>query len=72
MTEGTREVWLFRVDRLEQRSKRAWLAGVGSEATFSEVDLGWFAVCGHVAFDLGLTKPNLSVGDLLELRRRLL
>ncbi len=55
MTERT--VYLLRVDKVEQRSRDG-------------MPLGWFVTCGSVTFGLGDDKPDLTVGDILELRKR--
>ena len=44
--------------------------GKGDEAEFIERPLGWFVTCGAVTFEVGMDKPDLSVGDTLELRKR--
>lgn len=69
--EREREVWLFRVERIEHRTKRTWLKGSGDSAEFIERSLGWFVTCGgNVTFATGDSRPALSPGDTLELRRR--
>lgn len=59
----------FRIDRLEHRSERQWTGGIGADAQFRTVSLGWFAVCGGLAFALGESPCDWKIGDSLELRR---
>jgi len=67
---GVREVWLFRVDRIEQRTRKRYVRGKGAEAEFADESLGWHVTCGQLTFNLGHDKPDLIVGDTLELRKR--
>lgn len=62
--------YLFRVDRIEARSRKVYVRGKGDEAEFIERPLGWFVTCGGISFEVGMDKPDLSVGDTLELRKR--
>ena len=68
MTERTS--YLFRVDRIERRSRQVYVSGKGAEAVFASQDLGWFVTCGSVTFGVGEIKPDLAIGDTLELRKR--
>lgn len=65
-----REVWRFRVDKIEHRFRRHYVGGSGDAAEFAERPLGWFVTCGDVTFSVGTDRPNLRVGDTLELRKR--
>jgi len=65
-----REVWLFRVDKLEERTSRIYVRGAGEHAEFAEQSLGWFITCGKVVFGMGRDRPDLAIGDVLELRKR--
>lgn len=69
--QNVQSVWLFRVERVEQRTKKRWVRGTGESTEFDSIPLGWHVVCsGNVAFNVGDEKPDLRRGDTLELRKR--
>jgi hypothetical protein len=49
--------YLLRVDKVEDRAK------AGEPPS-------WYIVCGMVALGVGHDRPDLAVGDTLELRKR--
>jgi hypothetical protein len=65
-----RHVYLFRVDRVEQRSRRIYVRGTGADAQFVDRPEGWWIVSGNIAFAVGHDRPDIAPGDVLELRKR--
>lgn len=47
---NVREIWLFRLDKIERREGRRYVRGKDDSAEFTPVDLGWFITCGNVTF----------------------
>jgi len=58
------------VRAIEEKKARFWRGGVGAEAKFEEVSVGWFITIGssHESIFIGDTKPEMKVGDLVTIR----
>lgn len=58
-----------RVKTVEERFEKKHVKGVGPDAEFKDVSLGWFIVMEGwpSALGLGSEKPVISSGDMVEL-----
>jgi len=58
-----------RVNKLEQRFRSEWAGGIGKDATYNEICLGWFI---HLEGSwemlyVGYSKPDLNPGDMVRI-----
>ncbi len=59
------------IKAIEERHNKLWQSGVGPDAVFHKVLLGWFLVTTAGTFHFGTDKPDdLAVGDTVEIRFR--
>jgi len=54
---------------IEEKFQRQYLSGVGSEATFTSVSIGWYGWFkgSHESLFLGMDKPLLAPGDQINI-----
>lgn len=57
------------VERVYEHKHQKWIGGVGKEATFEYVSMGWFVLLtgSHEALHVGHSEPNLKPGDLVRI-----
>lgn len=67
MTAPVRYVFVLPIRKVEERFVQRHTGGVGPNATFVNVSLGWFVQAGHFSFGLGPQRPDVTSGDLLRI-----
>lgn len=57
------------ITAIEERKDRRYLSGIGDEAVFTDISLGWFLFLtgSHEAIHVGMEKPDLRVGDKMKI-----
>jgi|KBSMisStaDraftv2_1062788.scaffolds.fasta_scaffold581121_3 hypothetical protein len=57
------------VARIERRSSKVWLKGMGEHATFREEDLGWYVLLrgSYEALHVGYEEPTWKVGEKVKI-----
>lgn len=61
-----------KVERVTEHVVKQWVSGIGSEATFQSVSVGWFVTFegSRESLFLGIEKPSLAKGDEVEITIR--
>ena len=58
--------FVARVIAVNEKKYKQWLGGVGKEATFNEISLGWFVSLegSHESLFIGFLKPSIRIGSM--------
>lgn len=58
------------VIRVDRKSKKHWTGGIGADATFMDIDQGWFITLdgSHESLFAGAERPNVKIGDMAVVR----
>lgn len=69
MTDRTTYTILITVTKVEEGKERKYLEGIGPDAKFTEVSLGWFVTFegSYESLFFGDTKPELEKGDKVKI-----
>ncbi len=65
----TRYTFLVPITKLENKTEEVWVSGVGPNAVFRTVNLGWFVLFegSHEMIFLGPDQPKWQVGDKIKI-----
>lgn len=61
---------MTRVVSTQRRIKSVYISGIGKDATFKDVDLGWWVLFSgsHEALYVGETEPPFKEGDMVKIK----
>lgn len=67
--KSTKFVYIRTIKKIENRTAKRWLSGVGPDTKFAEDSVGWYAlfVEDPTALYLGMGEPGLAAGDRVRL-----
>lgn len=58
--------FVARVVKVTEHKYNQWIKGIGNEAEFNEISLGWFVTLenSHESIFIGWLKPQIRVGSI--------